>query len=661
MVNVENKLSYRAEIDGLRAIAVIGVILYHAEMIFFGRDWFEGGYIGVDVFFVISGYLITRIIFLELYQKNSFNFLKFYERRARRILPVLFVVVFASIPFAWVKLLSSDLVEYANSVLASIFFSSNFFFYYTTTEYGADSALLKPFLHTWSLGVEEQFYLVFPVFAIVSFRLCREYILIALAVLIAASLIFSELMEVRNSDLNFYLPFSRFWELAVGSALAYNELNKKNERNVVLTKFLPALGLCLIIFSMFFFGQNTPHPGFYTIFPILGAALIISFSSNGDVVGKFLSWKPLVWIGLISYSAYLWHFPVFAFRRYSENSLDNLDKLELIFLTSVLSIVSYFLVEKVFRNREVVSSRIFVWLLFISLIIIFTMIYFTNKNNGYSERFELSESFSNYEVDNKKLRRAHSSIYKKSNNNNRVFDDVPHKILIVGNSHAIDMFNVLFQNKNNFNDHDFLVGDYARQLSCFDEAVEEYGSNRSDFYSSKNYLASTVIIVSTRYGLARRCNKNRKYEVTGDDFKGLSFLIKRAKKDNKIVIVMGNSPEFSMYKDKIVADYIYDTYKYSDLSFGEIKDVAGSLIFKKMSKRKLVFSKKAEKIAIENNVNFLDKLEFVCSVKFKSCDVYTDSGYKTFFDYGHYTLEGAQYFGKRLAGDSLFRALLEGK
>lgn len=142
-------LSYRPEIDGLRAIAVISVIIYHVKMTLFGKDWFEGGYIGVDVFFVISGYLITRIILLELQTNNSISFISFYERRARRILPMLFVVIFTSIPFAWNILLPSDFVEYAESILTSLFFGSNFFFYFSTTEYGANSALLKPFLHTW--------------------------------------------------------------------------------------------------------------------------------------------------------------------------------------------------------------------------------------------------------------------------------------------------------------------------------------------------------------------------------------------------------------------------------------------------------------------------------------------------------------------------------
>ena len=346
----QSKLSYRSEIDGLRAIAVVSVILYHAQMVLFGRDWFEGGFIGVDIFFVISGYLITRIILSELELKGSFSFLNFYERRARRILPMLFVVIFVSIPFAWQKLLPSDFVEFAESILASIFFGSNFFFYFSTTEYGADSALLKPFLHTWSLAVEEQFYLVFPILAIVAFKYFRKHFLTILVGLSFLSLQFAELMDVRNADLNFYLPFSRFWELAVGSILAYRELYYKPSNKGFASQSLPMIGLYLISYSILFFDGKTPHPSFHTLIPIIGVALIIGFASKDELVGKVLGSKPFVWVGLISYSAYLWHFPIFAFSRMGSSEPTNYDKLEWIIVTLVLSVTSYWLIEKPFRR-----------------------------------------------------------------------------------------------------------------------------------------------------------------------------------------------------------------------------------------------------------------------------------------------------------------------
>ena len=380
-----SKLSYRAEIDGLRAIAVVSVILYHAQMVFFGSDWFDGGFIGVDIFFVISGYLITRIILSELQSKGSFSFLNFYERRARRILPMLFVVMFASIPYAWQKLLPSDFVEYAESILASLFFGSNFFFYFSTTEYGADSALLKPFLHTWSLGVEEQFYLAFPILAIVAFKFFRKHFLTILVGLSLLSLQFAELMEVRNSDLNFYLPFSRFWELAIGSMLAYRELNYKTSDKGIGTKILPMLGLYLIVYSILFFDGTTPHPSFHTLMPIIGVALIIGFASKDELVGRMLGSKPFVWIGLISYSAYLWHFPIFAFSRIGGRNLDLYDKFELLLLTIVLSVLSYFVIEKPFRKA--VRLRLFLITISISSLLVIVGCSYVIKSDGVATKF----------------------------------------------------------------------------------------------------------------------------------------------------------------------------------------------------------------------------------------------------------------------------------
>ena len=159
---MEKRIKYRPEIDGLRAVAVISVILYHAQISFSHYELFRGGFIGVDIFFVISGYLITSIIYKELIFQGSFSFKNFYERRVRRILPILLLVILSSIPFAWLYLLPVNFVDYSKSILFSLGFNSNFYFWSSGLSYGAESALFKPFLHTWSLSVEEQFYILFP-------------------------------------------------------------------------------------------------------------------------------------------------------------------------------------------------------------------------------------------------------------------------------------------------------------------------------------------------------------------------------------------------------------------------------------------------------------------------------------------------------------------
>lgn len=379
-------MNYRAEIDGLRAIAVVSVILYHAKIVIFGRDWFEGGFIGVDIFFVISGYLITRIILTELEHTNTFSFIKFYERRARRILPMLLVVIAVCIPFAWQRLLPLDLIDFAKSALSAIGFGSNFFFYFSTTEYGADSALLKPLLHTWSLGVEEQFYIIVPIIILVIWKFARASLLTILVGILIMSIQFADVMEVRNSELNFFLPFSRFWELLVGSSLAFIELKYGRTKNPILTQTLPIIGLFLIALSIFFFDAVTPHPSFQTLIPILGVALVLTFCSTEDMVGKLLSFKPIIGVGLISYSLYLWHFPIFAFGRIGSSNPSTYDKIEWILLAFVLSTVSYFFIEKTFRNSKLLSRKLFFGSVVVSVVTLSYLNYNFISKDGYKDR-----------------------------------------------------------------------------------------------------------------------------------------------------------------------------------------------------------------------------------------------------------------------------------
>ena len=170
------KLNYRPEIDGLRAIAVVSVILYHANINIFNYKIFSGGFVGVDIFFVISGYLITSLILKELKTTGKFSFLNFYQRRARRILPALFFVMAVSLPFAWLYLLPSSLLDFSKSILYSIGFGSNYYFYFSNLQYGTEDSFLKPFLHTWSLSVEEQFYILFPITIIIIFKFFKKYL-----------------------------------------------------------------------------------------------------------------------------------------------------------------------------------------------------------------------------------------------------------------------------------------------------------------------------------------------------------------------------------------------------------------------------------------------------------------------------------------------------
>ena len=348
------KITYRPEIDGLRAIAVAAVILYHAQIIIHGQEPFKGGFIGVDIFFVISGYLISLIILNEFTTTGKFSFSSFYERRIRRILPALLFVILFSLPFAWLYLIPSSLVDFSKSILYSLGFSSNFYFWHSGQLYGDQSALYKPFLHTWSLSVEEQFYIIFPIVLFITFKFFRKYLGHVLVSGFILSLGVADWGSKNYSSVNFYFLHSRIWELLAGSILAYYEIKLGHRsKHKIFNFILPSLGLILIGHSILFFNNKMFHPSFYTLSPIMGVCLIIWFSNKDELITKILSSKLLVGIGLISYSLYLWHYPIFAFDRLSEFSHDSMfKKLIIVLLLFILSTFSYYFIEQPARKKE---------------------------------------------------------------------------------------------------------------------------------------------------------------------------------------------------------------------------------------------------------------------------------------------------------------------
>ncbi|MFM8875477.1 MAG: acyltransferase family protein, partial [Anaerolineae bacterium] len=306
-------MKYRADIDGLRGIAVIVVILFHA-----GFETFSGGFVGVDIFFVISGYLITTIILTEL-DKGHFSLVNFYERRVRRILPALVLVLTVSLIYAWFRLLPVDMEDFARSLVAVSTFSSNILFW-QTSGYWETSSDIKPLLHTWSLAVEEQYYLIFPLFLMFMWRFRKRWIFASFILVAILSLAVAQWGAYNKPSASFYLLPTRAWEIAIGAVLAFIFLYKlKIVNNLISNTFLSnimaILGLTMIGYSVFFFDANTPFPSFYALVPTLGTGLIVFFSTSETITGRLLSTKPLVTIGLISYSAYLWHQPLFAFTR----------------------------------------------------------------------------------------------------------------------------------------------------------------------------------------------------------------------------------------------------------------------------------------------------------------------------------------------------------
>ena len=349
-------MNYRPDIDGLRALAVLPVIFYHA-----GFTTFSGGFVGVDIFFVISGYLITNIVVYDL-DKQKFSLVNFYERRARRILPALFFMMLCTLPFAWVFMLPQHLKGFSQSIAATPLFASNILFY-LTSDYFDTASELKPLMHTWSLAVEEQYYVFFPIFLILFWKLGKKFIIFILILVALTSLVSAHWNSTHHPYFNFFLLPTRIFEIIIGSLISFCNYRSNNilPQNHLINQTLSFTGLFLILFAIFTFNSKTPTPSLYSLIPTLGAALIILFTNKSNYVGMFLGSKLLVGIGLISYSTYLWHQPLFAFYRIQNLYQPTSFALFILcFGSIILGYLSWLFIERPFRNKYFIrQSSIF--------------------------------------------------------------------------------------------------------------------------------------------------------------------------------------------------------------------------------------------------------------------------------------------------------------
>lgn len=346
-------ISYRADVDGLRAFSVLSVLLYHADL--FGVT---GGFVGVDVFFVISGFLITKIVMSEI-EIGHFSIRSFYERRARRILPALIVVISSTLIASSFILTPSEFETVAWSSLAATFFSSNIYFWATGDYFGAHE--IRPLLHTWSLGVEEQFYILFPLLLLWLSRYGRRSLICVILVLAALSLAAANVS--MNKDLTaeaFFFPHLRAWELLVGAIIA--TLPSFSNARSVFRELAALTGLGLIAFASVTYQADMEFPGVSAIVPVLGAALVIVFEApDRGIVSLLVRNKISVWLGKISYSVYLWHFPILVLADYYLlGDSTPVQRAALLILSIFLAVLSYLFIEEPFRRSRWSPRR--VWL-----------------------------------------------------------------------------------------------------------------------------------------------------------------------------------------------------------------------------------------------------------------------------------------------------------
>ena len=428
-------MNVRNDINGLRALAVVPVLFFHAH-----HPWVQGGFLGVDVFFVISGYLITNLIYSKV-STGNFSFSDFYERRARRILPAYFFVLAATTLGSIFFMVPYDIKNYGQSLVASIL-SVNNILLYLTSGYWSVASDFKPLYHTWSLAVEEQYYLLAPLMIFFCFKVWRK----RLSVFILFSLLFGVsfllTMHLQNKEFAFLIIFTRAWELLAGALLALKEFNSRTGKNGPVA----LLGVSLIIFSYsnpYFFSSNQ---AILTALPVVGALIVIAYSDEANnFTGRLLSAKPLVILGLISYSIYLWHQPVLAFLRLTSEYEPSVAKQALCSLLAVpLAYLTWRFIENPFRSKTKVNSKAFYILLSLSASFLVGIGFLMHKTYGFQEYWP------KYSYDgNPQVYVDSPRVFKL----NSFSDNKKQKMLVIGNSFARDFINMMSENDllNNYN------------------------------------------------------------------------------------------------------------------------------------------------------------------------------------------------------------------
>ena len=377
--NNNNSFHYRSDIDGLRAFAVLSVVGYHAF-----PGIFRGGFVGVDVFFVISGYLISRIIFAALDDKN-FSFVDFYSRRIKRIFPALLLVMLVCIVIGWWTLLADEYRQLGKHTAAGAAFISNLVLW-QESGYFDNTAIEKPLLHLWSLGVEEQFYIVWPLLLGLAYRLRLRAIYVIVFIAMSSFVLNVSRVHV-DTVVAFYSPQSRFWELLLGSVLGWLSLNKKealDQLNSLFKDWLSVIGCLLLLLSLLLTTDHSLFPGWWALLPVTGTVLVISAGPNAWINRVVLSNRILVWIGLISFPLYLWHWPLLSFAYILNNEISpGLVRLGLVVISFVLAALTYYALEIHVRHS---GNRYQTVLLLFLMVVTGCAGMLIYKKNGFAER-----------------------------------------------------------------------------------------------------------------------------------------------------------------------------------------------------------------------------------------------------------------------------------
>lgn len=626
------KSFYRSDIEALRGYSIIFVILYHSKFYYIDFFLFSGGFIGVDIFFVITGFLITKLLLSEYNLNKTIDVLGFFERRIRRLIPVLFLVLLTSTLFSLLVLEPTKLKQFSESFLASIFFMANIYFHYFANFYGTNSSLKTPLLHLWSLGIEEQFYILYPFLLLFALKFFKKILIFFALVGFLISLGFAEYASTHHPMFNFYMLPSRAWEIGAGVLVALLSLRKKIILNNFLISTIIFLSFLTLSFFLFFFTTGNKHPSLITLIPV-GITSILIYLGENDTKTTFKNFfynKHIIFFGKISFSLYLWHFLIFSIFRNSYIDETILIKLIIIILSIILSSFSYKLVEQKFRNRSTSFKKVrnFIIILFIPTLLLNIAIL---KDKNFIKSF--------YSIDGVDLTEWNDTEWIIRNTRKLSKDNFPSNykknILVVGNCHGDDIYLTFKLNNQNYDQYNFER--YPRT---------EVG-NFINFMSDSNilYKEADTIIFATKW------NDNI------EDVKVLDKIIKKAKNDNKKIIIFGPNPQFDYKEDNFRFTKNYFTnYKALILKKGsanlsnEETDNLKNIYFNQLTANKNIYAieENLRSITKKNNVKYISLISLICNQDSKICEFLSKNSKKEIFrDYGRFSKEGLFVLNKK--------------